>query len=376
MKALLFLSILCGVVSCALSARAAEYTITNLGTFVGGGTSIAQAISDNGQVAGYAYTAGNYNHAFLDSGGAMHDLGSLATDPLSQRSEAFGVNDSGQVTGWSYSDSGYQHVFLYDTTGMHDLGGLSQYPSIGYAINNAGQVTGSAVSPTFNQDVFLWNGTQMLDIGTLGGISQTGHKQGEGMAINATGQVTGDSVAPGGYLHAFLYNGTQMHDLGLLPGATSTAQSYGTAINDLGQVAGYANMTAGGIYHAMLYNAGGMHDLGTLGTYSNAYGINNSGAVVGESIVSLDLSHAFVYTAATGMLDLNSLITPNSGWVLESATAINDHGQIAGYGTINGATRAFLLTPVPEPGTWVLAALGLIALIGVAGHKQGNLARR
>jgi len=29
--------------------------------------------------------------------------------------------------------------------------------------------------------------------------------------------------------------------------------------------------------------------------------------------------------------------------------AINDAGQITGYGVLNGQTRAFLLTPVPEP---------------------------
>ena len=46
------------------------------------------------------------------------------------------------------------------------------------------------------------------------------------------------------------------------------------------------------------------------------------------------------------MQALDNLIPPNSGWVLEFANAINDHGQITGSGTHNGATRAFLLTPI------------------------------
>ena len=33
-----------------------------------------------------------------------------------------------------------------------------------------------------------------------------------------------------------------------------------------------------------------------------------------------------------GGLDLNSLLPPNSGWTLTSATGINDAGQIVGYG--------------------------------------------
>ena len=46
------------------------------------------------------------------------------------------------------------------------------------------------------------------------------------------------------------------------------------------------------------------------------------------------------------MLDLNSLIAPSSGWTLNSATAINDKGQIVGYGNDPAnQSHAFLLTP-------------------------------
>jgi probable HAF family extracellular repeat protein len=39
------------------------------------------------------------------------------------------------------------------------------------------------------------------------------------------------------------------------------------------------------------------------------------------------------------------MIPPGSGWVLIGAEDINDDGRIVGYGTKNGETRAFLLTP-------------------------------
>ena len=45
-----------------------------------------------------------------------------------------------------------------------------------------------------------------------------------------------------------------------------------------------------------------------------------------------------------------------------NATAINDAGQIVGFGDFNGATHAFLPSPIPEPGAWVwmlVAAAGL-----------------
>jgi probable HAF family extracellular repeat protein len=45
------------------------------------------------------------------------------------------------------------------------------------------------------------------------------------------------------------------------------------------------------------------------------------------------------------MTDLNDFLPPNSGWTLYEATAINDAGQLVGYGTVNGrGFRAFLLT--------------------------------
>ncbi len=47
------------------------------------------------------------------------------------------------------------------------------------------------------------------------------------------------------------------------------------------------------------------------------------------------------------MHDLNDLIVSASGWVLNSANAINDLGQIVGNGTNpSGQTHAFLLNPV------------------------------
>ena len=60
------------------------------------------------------------------------------------------------------------------------------------------------------------------------------------------------------------------------------------------------------------------------------------------------------------MLDLNTLIAPGSGWILTEARDINDRGQIVGYGQTTQGTRAFLLTPVPEPATNLMAVLAAL----------------
>jgi probable HAF family extracellular repeat protein len=91
-----------------------------------------------------------------------------------------------------------------------------------------------------------------------------------------------------------------------------------------------------------------MVDLQTAGgTESHAYGVSSAGQVVGYW-VSNNAGHAFLYTRDKGMVDLTTLLAPGSGsWVLQSAQAINDVGQITGYGkNPDGATHAFLLSPV------------------------------
>ena len=192
----------------------------------------------------------------------------------------------------------------------------------------------------------------ITDLGTLGGI------QSHGSGINASGTVTGDAATSGSNpSHAFLYDGT-MHDLGTLGGTSSI----GRGINASGQVTGGASTTNNFIQHAFLYD-GTMHDLGTLGgADSDGYGINASGQITGYSETTGNAaSDAFLYENSQ-MFDLNSLIPPSSGWVLEQGNGINDLGQITGYGTVGGQTHAFLLTPVPEPSTFLLASLAFPAV--------------
>ena len=99
--------------------------------------------------------------------------------------------------------------------------------------------------------------------------------------------------------------------------------------------------------HAFIHDGNGMHDLGALaGGSSEAYSINNRGEVVGRSAVPSGGHHAFLFREGR-MLDLNDLIPAGAGWVLTEAMDINNDGQIVGNGYLDGAVRAFLLTPMP-----------------------------
>ena len=118
-------------------------------------------------------------------------------------------------------------------------------------------------------------------------------------------------------------------DLGVLPGGT---YSRGLAINNAGQVVGYAD-AADGNPHAFLWDQGVMQDLGVLpgGTSSGAYDINSEGQVVGNS-VGPNGTHAFLWDNGV-MTDLGTL--DGSGG-RSSAWAINDAGVIVGASTLPG----------------------------------------
>jgi probable HAF family extracellular repeat protein len=133
------------------------------------------------------------------------------------------------------------------------------------------------------------------------------------------------------------------------------------ALNSAGDIVGSSN-DGSGWWKATLWVGGVPYNLGSLGgDGSYAYDINDSGQVVGYSYKADGDGTAFVWTNGI-MRDLNDLLAPGSGWTLYGANAINNGGQIAGYGAYGGATHGYLLTPtnaVPAPGAMLLGMLGV-----------------
>lgn len=319
-----------------LSMSKPRYKLQNLGT-LGGDYSYASGINDSGHVVGNSRNAGNGSHAFLYDGTKMIDLGTLGGSYSSGRC----VNDSGQVVGQSMTAGNSSTLaFLYDGVKMTSLGTLGGTYSDASGINNDGCVVGYSNNSEGDRRAFLYDGTEMVDLGTLGGISSNAS------AINNSGVVVGNSETGDGQTHAFLYDSNQMFDLGTLGDDYSNA----SGINESGHVVG-SSKVLGHASHAFLFDGTKMLDLGTLGgTYSLANSINDIGVVVGNSYIAGDSAlHPFVYDAATGMLDLNDLIPPGSGWQLRDAFAVNSSGQIAVNGEFDGKRLAVLLEPVCAP---------------------------
>jgi probable HAF family extracellular repeat protein len=344
-----------------VNANAIAYSVTDLGTLVSGNASAnsTYGINASGQVVGvYGLSDGQFNtdvDAVRWTGTSMTNLSNNGGGAAA----AYGINDSGQVAGsWKTNFPGYQATVWTGTT-PQNLGDFGGHFSTAYGINNSGKVVGSSVyfggSPT---RAFSWTAaTGMVDLGTVGG------NQSWAYGVNNSGQVAGASeFSPSSQRRYATRDGTALASFGGFDSA-------GFSINNFGQVAGYSDLPDN-TRRAVRWTGTAAQDLGALGASdSYGYGINDSGDVVGNCIFPDTSKVGFFYTGGM-MYDLNSLLLPGSGvtglTVGVFGNSINNSGQIAAMGTINGQTHALRLDPVvtPEPASAALLLVGG-ALLGL-----------
>ena len=334
-----------------------EYLITDLGDLDStypDSYSYSRGINNNGEVVGFSYTREG-NRAFLwDSQNAMNNLSILGGGKSNFSNDtptyAYGVNDKSQVVGWAKTSGGVS-AFLWDKTrGIENLGALDSrvtdnYYNLATGINNKTEVVGYSYTNN-GYRAFLWD--REKGIQNLGALDTPSNGYGNSYAtgINNQSQVVGYSFTNQGW-RPFLWENGAIKNLGILSNDDNHSynNSYATGINDKGQIVGYVSSPDGGS-QAIRWENGLVQRLGSF--YNTAaIAVNNKGQTVGYSYQNGQ--QPFLYRATLWendmAFDLNTLISPNSGWSLHSAIGINDLGEIIGNGEFQGRRKTFALKP-------------------------------
>lgn len=230
-------------------------------------------------VAGTSY--GSNSIGFANIGGVVQNIGAAAPD--FRASYARGINDAGWVVGALFKGVGgvESRPFIYRNGNIQLLPTLGGNAGAAYAVSNNGYVTGLA-------------------------------------ALATTPPASG-----GG--HAFLYQNGSMIDIGTLAGDDVSS---GLDVNERGGVVGISSRTGQAGNRGFFYWRGRMFNLGSLGGNSTTpFAVNDDLVVVGSATTAAQVPHGFVY-AFGRMVDLNRLIDPASGWVINSALDVNNVFQI------------------------------------------------
>ena len=354
------------------------YSLEDLGVVKDMEYSVPAAINSQGFVTGTAYKGAEscaFHYDYVKK--LMEDAGGL-------NSRGFAISSTSGIAGGNIvvgdavfvmSIMPVSHAAMFKNGIVTDLGVLpNQVFSRANGINAIGQVVGYSGQHRDSTEsrAFVWTSKMgMTDIGTLGGAYAQAY------AINKGGYITGASqtqgMGPMVTTHAFIYQlqspsarYNRMVDLGVLGGVSS----YGTAINEYNHVAGYSTIsTKDERVHAFLHDGKRMIDLGSLGGPGNrwggdisvALGVNNYDQVVGYTYLpylpevgAMPIQQVgFLWRRAWSggggqMINLNTLLFGNGkDYLVFSATAINDNGQIAAsaYYMPDSSVRAVLLTP-------------------------------
>ena len=354
---LLALAASVAVAACGGAAKP-RWEITDLGT-LGGQSSSAVAINGHGQAVGSADTKAKDKdgypiaHAVLWQDRKLTDLGTLG----GPSSEAVAINDLGQVTGFADTEPSslkkgdpIAHAFLWADGKMRDLGTLGGPSSSARDINDRGQIVGSADTKAKVEDdlpiapgsshaishAVVWERGKVRDLGVLPGRTES-----DAYAINERGQVIGTACSfctakdPDAIARGFLWQAGRMTALALLPGRSNCVAN---AISDRGQVVGRSDY-GGAELHPVRWQAGKAIGLRLPGAWDGeAEALNNHGQIVGYG-ESDSGSRAFLWYRGT-TLPLAGLGGGEGG-----ANAINNQGQITGWSAAkNGYLHAVLWT--------------------------------
>jgi uncharacterized membrane protein len=332
-------------------------------------------INSQGDVTGVNYAVlgdSQTGPEYTEMGAIWRDAKLVFTQPWNAENDSclYSINGSGVAVGVRATDNSPTQLADYVRGVLvYDLGPAVGQGSIATHVNEPGLATGWSWSAV---DSFIYDTNINKVVASIPPLPGTSHSYAS--AINSAGQVVGASDDNG-----FFFAGGALKDLGPV--------GFVTKINDASMACGSIGKPYPQAYVPVIWDTTQPSPTpiqlpvpgGFIGGHAD--GINIHGDVVGSCwpAGSIDTNQsAYIYSGGFST-DLNGLIEV-AGWHLDYATAINDAGQITGYGTYLGQQVGFLLTPRqirwwprPRPHSFTVPELVGTLLGGVAVDAGGWL---
>jgi probable HAF family extracellular repeat protein len=274
--------------------------------------------------------------AIWQANGSLRELGTFGQSAFCQ-----GVNDNGDVV-----------LSVQPITGGVPSGVLLTrkrieiLPIIPQAVNNKRQVVGSGLDQGNNR-AFIWDRGEVTQLASLPGSGAD-----LPLAINQSGEVVGYAGVENG-TRGFLWTRGTVIEIGSLGGFTSDGSQLTRAIglNDSGDVVG-TSLIPGGTLSAFVWRRGKIRPLDKLeGTINcEATAINSRGDIVGSCSDAI-FTYAVMWKDKKHPIDLSLSVPLHEKAGTTAGIAINDHGQILVERRLFNVFkdhRNFVLTPSGE----------------------------
>lgn len=346
-----------------------SYQLEALG-HLGGGSSRASAMNDEGWVVGESVTEAGDVHAFIWRRGAgMQSLGTLG----GSGSRAHDVNQEGRVVGESTDTNGVLQAFVWT-----EAGGMRALPvparavySAAFAVNDDGVIVGT-MEDERGVHAVAWEDGEMRYLNRLPGA---GHVQ--PLDLNADGDVVGlINIGEGEEQSSLAYyfaGGAMASNLVDFRLVSAQSGSAAVAINDAGMAAGYVMLDTARVRAFRVGGAGGLELLPDRDSlFSTATDINEQGWITGSRVADFAADESACLWRDDRCLDLNDVVERGTDWWLVQGVGINEKGEIAGHGTRAEASESFILRPIRgDAAAWP----ALLLSVEVPGADDGGSTR-
>jgi probable HAF family extracellular repeat protein len=312
-----------------------------------GSSAVALNINNSGAVVGYHRNTGFPFHGFLSQGGVTTDLGTLG----GTQSYSSQITDTGTIIGSaSIAGNAELHVVTWSGFTLTDHGTLSGYKHcLSTSGNKHGEIVGEASLRGFGNLSLPISQAYYHKDGGFTALPTLGGRISRANCVNDHddhGDVVGVAEMPDSPLHrAVLWTQRQgvwsVANLGVLAGFDNSAAN---GINNSNKVVGWSYNSTMSLAQAFYYDGTSMSALpGLGGSLTSAVGINKFGVIVGWSETINGVKNAVMWDKGQ-LINLNTYLPANSGYVLMTAVSINDGGDIAGTAIdSNAMMRPFIL---------------------------------